>query len=209
MFKDRNDAGNKLAIELLNKNISSGLIMAIPRGGVVLAAAISKQLKLPMDVIIPKKIGAPFNPELAVGAVTQDGVVIYDNYILDMLGLQEDQMQNVVEEKINEIKRRMLLYRDSINYPNYTGKEIILVDDGVATGYTVLAAIKSLYHLFEPKRLLLAVPVGPPDVIQKLTKQVDEMLCLLEPKQFHSVGQYFDNFDQVEDENVIKLLQNQ
>jgi len=209
MFKDRNDAGDKLAIELLKKNISTGLIMAIPRGGVVLAAAISKQLKLPMDVIIPKKIGAPFNPELAVGAVTQEGMAIYDNYILDLLGLQEDQMQNIVEEKINEIKRRMLLYRDSTNYPDYTGKEIILVDDGVATGYTVLAAIKSLYHLFKPKRLLLAVPVGPPDVIQKLTKEVDEVVCLLEPEQFQSVGQYFDNFDQVEDESVIKLLKNE
>ena len=206
MFKDRQEAGEKLARELAGKNISDGVIMAIPRGGVVLAAVLAKNLKLPVDVIIPRKIGAPFNPEMAVGAVTQDGAVIYDHNILGLLGLREDDLQSTVEEQIKEIERRMMHYRGSTDYPNYTGKEIILVDDGVATGSTTIAAIKSLYNMFEPKRLILAVPVGPPEVMNKLKKEVDETICLIEPEFFNAVGQFYQNFEQVEDEEVIQLL---
>jgi len=206
VFKDRKEAGEKLARELADKNISDGVIMAIPRGGVVLAAVVAEKLELSVDVIIPRKIGAPFNPELAVGAVTQDGAVIYDHNILGLLGLREDDLQSAVEEQIKEIKRRMMHYRDSTDYPNYTGKEIILVDDGVATGSTTMAAIKSLYNLFEPKRLILAVPVGPPEVMEKLEKKVDDTVCLLKPEFFPAVGHFYKNFEQVKDKKVMQIL---
>jgi len=206
MFKNRQEAGLKLARELRNKGIVNGVIMAIPRGGIVVAAIIGKELNLPVDLIIPRKIGAPSNPEMAVGAVTQDGTSIYDYSILARLGLREEDLQETVEEQIREIKRRMISYRGSDSYPDYSGKEIILVDDGVATGSTVLAAIKSLYRLFKPRRLTLAVPVAPPDVIAKLSKEVDETVCLLEPEIFMFVGQFYDDFGQVEDDEVIELL---
>lgn len=206
MFKDRKQAGHKLAQEIKNKRITDGVVMAIPRGGVVPAAIIGKELNLPVDLIIPRKIGAPFNTEMALGAVTQDGTVIYDKSIMIRLGLREEDLQDEVEEQIKEIKRRMTSYRGSKKYPDYSGKEIILVDDGIATGSTVMAAIKSLYRLFSPKRLILAVPVAPPEVIAKLKREVDDIVCLLEPELFNSVGEFYDDFDQVEDNEVIKLL---
>lgn len=206
MFANRKEAGAKLAKELLKKNIKKGMIMAIPRGGVVVAAEIGKELNLPVDLIIPRKIGAPINPEMAVGAVTQDGTAIFDHNVLGKLGLKEKDLKDTVNEEIKEIKRRMIKYRGSEEYPDYSGKEIILVDDGVATGSTVLAAIKSLYKLFKPERLILAVPVAPPEVMARLKKEVDEAVCLVEPEIFYAVGQFYDDFRQVKDEEVIELL---
>lgn len=206
MFKNRIAAGLQLAGKLKNMNIKNGVVMAIPRGGVVLAAEIGRELDMPVDLIIPRKIGAPFNPEMAVGAVTQDGTVIYNRYLMEKTGLSEKDLQKTIDEQIKEIRRRMINYRGHDQYPDYSGRDIILVDDGIATGSTVLAAIRSINNIFKPGRLILAVPVAPPEVIRKLKNEVDDLICLLQPTAFISVGFFYEDFKQVEDSEVLELL---
>lgn len=206
MFADRKEAGAALAAELEKRGIENGVVMAIPRGGVVVGAEIARRLQLPLDLIIPRKIGAPQSPEMAVGAVTQDGTAIIDHSILKRLGLDENDLAGKIEQEVREIKRRMHKYRGSDDYPDHTGKEIILVDDGVATGSTVLAAIRSLYKLFQPSKLILAVPVAPPEVMARLREEVDEAVCLEEPEIFYAVGQFYQDFKQVSDREVTEII---
>lgn len=206
MFADRKEAGAALAAELEKRGIENGVVMAIPRGGVVVGAEIARRLQLPLDLIIPRKIGAPQSPEMAVGAVTQDGTAIIDHSILKRLGLDENDLAGKIEQEVREIKRRMHKYRGSGDYPDHTGKEIILVDDGVATGSTVLAAIRSLYKLFQPSKLILAVPVAPPEVMARLREEVDEAVCLEEPEIFYAVGQFYQDFKQVSDREVTEII---
>jgi len=206
MYKDRVDAGQVLARILKDKGLAGGVIMAIPRGGVVTAVQVSEALKLPLDIIIPRKIGAPFNPEVAIGAVTQDGTVFLteNKQLLQFAG--KGSIKDIVEQEINEIKRRMLEYRGNTNYPDYTGKTVIIIDDGIATGFTTRAAIMSIKKIFKPHRTILAVPVAPVEVIEKLGAEVDEIVCPLVPEPFYAVGQFYENFDQVTDEEVIQIL---
>ncbi len=206
MYKDRVDAGQVLARILKKKEIVDGIIMAIPRGGVVLADQVSKVLNLPLDIIIPRKIGASYNPEVAIGAVTQDGTVFLteNKQLLQFAG--KGSIKNIVEQELNEIKRRMLEYRGNTSYPDYTGKAVIIIDDGIATGFTTRAAIMSIKKIFKPHKTILAVPVAPVDVIEKLGAEVDEIVCPLVPEPFYAVGQFYENFDQVTDEEVIQIL---
>ncbi|TYO92744.1 phosphoribosyltransferase [Desulfallas thermosapovorans] len=184
IYKDRFEAGQVLARILKEKDIADGVIMAIPRGGVVVAALVSEALKLPLDIIIPRKIGAPRNPELAIGAVTQDGTVILteNEYLLQMAG--KEAINKIIEKEIHEIKRRMIMYRGNTDYPDYTGKIIIIVDDGIATGFTTRAAIMSIKKVMNPERTILAVPVAPAGAIQSLDEYVDEIICPLVPEPF-------------------------
>ncbi|AGL01075.1 phosphoribosyltransferase [Desulfoscipio gibsoniae] len=209
VYKDRADAGQVLACLLKEKEITDGIIMAIPRGGVVIAAQVSETLKLPLDIIIPRKIGAPFNQEVAIGAVTQDGTVILTENKHLMLLAGADDIDDIVQQEINEIKRRMIKYRGNTDYPDYTGKTVIIIDDGIATGFTTRAAIMSIKKVINPGRTILAVPVAPAEVIQTLCEDVDEIICPLVPELFYAVGQFYENFDQVSDEEVVKLLHNQ
>lgn len=206
IYKDRFKAGQVLARILKEKDIADGVIMAIPRGGVVVAAQVSEALKLPLDIIIPRKIGAPRNPEFAIGAVTQDGTVILaeNEYLLQMTG--KEAINKIIEKEIHEIKRRMIMYRGNVDYPDYTGKTIIIVDDGIATGFTTRAAVMSIKKVMNPERTILAVPVAPAGAIQSLDEYVDEIICPLVPEPFYAVGQFYENFDQVPDDMVIQLL---
>lgn len=205
LFRDRKEAGRKLAGKIKEKGILDGLIMAIPRGGVVVGAEIAGILGFDLDLIIPRKIGAPFNPELAVGAVTQDGTVLMNRSLLDRLGITEESLNPIVREQIAEINRRMTLYRGRTDYPDYDSEEIILVDDGIATGYTVMAALRSLKKMFPSSRIILAAPVAAPDTFRILEDQVDEAISLLLPDEFFAVGQFYYNFEQTTDDEV-KLL---
>ena len=206
IYKDRADAGRVLAREIKKKEITDGVVIAIPRGGVVTAAQAAEMLELPIDIIIPRKIGAPFNPEVAIGAVTQDGsVILTDNKHL-MQFINKDEIKEIAQKEINEIKRRMIKYRGDANYPNYIGKTVIIIDDGIATGFTTRAAIMSIKKILNPKKTILAVPVAPVEVIQTLSADVDEIICPLVPETFYAVGQFYKNFDQVSDEEVINLL---
>lgn len=207
LYKDRHEAGNRLAEELVKLNIEDALVIGIPRGGVVVAAGVAKKLGFPLDIIIPRKVGAPFNPEVAVGAVTQDGTVILNHMVMDLYNINREEIGGLVNEQVAEIKRRMIKYRGRDDYPYNKGKTILLVDDGIATGFTVKAAIASIKNIFAPKKIILAVPVAPPDMVRTLAEDVDEILCPLVPDNFYAVGQFYDNFEQTGDEEVKELLE--
>lgn len=208
VFQNRAEAGRKLAAALKagGQSYRGGVVLAVPRGGVVVGAQVARALGLALDLVIPRKIGAPHNPEAAIGAVAQDGTVILDRHILGVLKLREEDLQENIAREIAEIRRRMKRYRGKEDYPSYDGKKIILVDDGVATGYTVLAAIRFLKNMFSPEELVLAVPVAPPDTLEMMKREVDRVVCLLTPANFYAVGQFYVNFEQTTDEEVIGLL---
>lgn len=207
IFKDRVDAGKKLAEALKLWDFSGGIVLAIPRGGVVVGAEVARALKVGLDLIIPRKIGSPQNPEVAVGAVTQDGTTIFNDFLLSKLGLIPRELSDSVRCEMAEIKRRMEVYRNNPEYPVLSGRRVIVVDDGVATGYTMLAALRSVKK-FEPLEVTLAIPVAPPNVLALLKDEVDRAVCLLTPENFYAVGQFYLDFDQTSDDEVIKLLKN-
>jgi len=206
LYKDRLEAGNRLAEILIKSNIKDALVLGIPRGGVVVAAGVAKKLGFPLDIIIPRKVGAPFNPEVAVGAVTQDGAVFLNHMVMDVYNISREDISGLVNDQVAEIKRRMIKYRGRDDYPYNKGKTILLVDDGIATGFTVKAAIASIKNIFAPKKLILAVPVAPPDMVKTLAEEVDELVCPLVPDNFYAVGQFYHNFEQTGDEEVKELL---
>lgn len=205
LFEDREEAGRLLADRLASEDLPNGLVLGVPRGGVVVAAVVARELALPLDIIVPRKIGAPTNPELAVGAVTQDGTVIYNSVLLQRLRLDERDLERQVELEIEEIERRMMLYRGSRVPPDCVGRTIILVDDGIATGYTVLAALRSLQQA-GPRKVVLAVPVAPSETLDRLKPEVDRVICLESPPDFYAVGQFYLHFGQTSDREVIALL---
>ncbi|MCD5406362.1 MAG: phosphoribosyltransferase [Desulfotomaculum sp.] len=208
MYINRLDAGQKLAEILSKSNYDNGLVVAIPRGGVVPAWQIAKKLKLPLDIIIPRKIGAPHNPELAVGAVTQDGGVLLDWDLLQKLQLTENKLKPQIDKALIEVRERLKKYRGDRLLPDFSNRDVIICDDGIATGSTIKAAIKSI-KAASPKRTILAVPVAPRDTLETLTKEVDQIVCPLSPEFFMAVGQFYQDFDQVEDEEMIRLLKEQ
>ncbi len=205
IFEDRIDAGNQLAEKLADIAQKDGMVLAIPRGGVVVGAEIAKKLYLELDIIIPRKIGSPWNPEVAVGAVTQDGTTILDHRLIERIGVSEFELKNIIALEINEIRRRMLVYIGNESSRNYKGRQLIVVDDGVATGYTMLAALRSARN-FQPGELVLSVPVAPLDVLAMLEKEVDRVVCLYTPETFYGVGQFYRRFEQTSDEEVINIL---
>lgn len=206
MFKDRVAAGESLATQLNKSTFQRPLVLGIPRGGVVVAFEIARKLEIPLDVIVSRKIGAPGNPELAVGAVTQDGTAIFNEKLLQRIGLRPEGLDSQVQQVRQEIDRRMTSYRGAVALPELEGRDVILVDDGIATGYTVLAALRSMQKQ-SPRRIVLAVPVAPPDALERMRPEVDEILCLAAPAHFYAVGQFYQNFAQTTDQEVIELLQ--
>lgn len=205
-YKNRWEAGDKLAGHISKKGIHDAIVIGIPRGGVVVAARVSEKLGFPLDIIIPRKIPAPFNPEFAVGAVTQDGTTLLNRLAMNMYNITEKDLEESIHKQVKEIKRRMTEYRGNADYPQYKGKTIILVDDGIATGFTVKAAIKSIKKMFAPSKLILAVPVAPPEAIENIAPEVDEIVCPLKPDNFYAVGQFYESFEQILDEEVRSLL---
>lgn len=205
IFKDRVDAGRQLAEALEVRAERGGLVLAIPRGGAVVGAEIARKLGLELDLIIPRKIGSPQNPEVAIGAVTQDGSTILNEHLVEMLGITENELDEAISREIKEIKRRTSLYRGVEEHKDMAGRQVIVVDDGVATGYTMFACLRSARKL-HPKELLLAVPVAPSDTLALLKKEVDCAVCLRVPADFYAVGQFYIRFDQTSDEEVIKII---
>jgi putative phosphoribosyl transferase len=204
-FTDRVDAGKRLASSLKNFSGKKGIVLAIPRGGVVVGYEIAKVLNLPLDVIIPRKIGAPDNPELAIGAIAEDGTAILDNRLIAYLGVSEEYIKEETERQIKEIERRLKLYRHDTSYPNLKGLDVIVVDDGIATGSTMKAALASVKNRGAVS-VTVAVPVGPPSTIEELNEIADRVVCLYTPEYFQAIGEFYSNFSQTEDEEVIKLL---
>lgn len=205
MFRDRVEAGRKLAEKLEGTVESSGLVLAIPRGGVVVGAEIARRLGLDLDLIIPRKIGSPQNPEVAIGAVTQDGSTILNTRLIEKLGITDLELQEAITRETMEIIRRVALYGGGWEQKDCSSRQIVVVDDGVATGFTMLACLRSARNL-HPRELILAVPVAPPDTLGLLQKEVDRAVCLLTPDSFYAVGQFYENFDQTSDEEVVKIM---
>lgn len=208
-FHDRHEAGQLLAEELAPLRGQKDLIvLGIPRGGVVVAYEVAKALQAPLDVYITRKIGAPYNPELAIGAVASDGTVVLDHNLIARVGASDDYLQAETERQRREIERRLAAYRGSRSELDLEGKTVILVDDGIATGATVLASLRAIKQ-HKPAQLILAVPVGPADTLHLLSQEADRVVCLYTPEIFWAVGAFYAVFDQTSDAEVIQLLQEQ
>jgi len=205
-FRDRREAGRLLAERLGFLRGREGLlVLGIPRGGVVVAAQVAQALGAPLDVFIARKLGAPHNPELAVGAVASSGEVVVDEHLIAALGVPQSYVDAEIERQRTEIQRRLDVYRGDRPAPDFRDKTVILTDDGVATGATMRAAIQALKST-ELKELIVALPVGPPDTVQELADMVDRMICLHTPAIFWAVGAFYIDFGQTSDAEVTQLL---
>lgn len=204
-FRNREEAAKRLAKELLEYRGKNPVVLAIPRGGIIIAYEVAKALNAPLDLIIPRKIGAPGNPELAIGAVTEDGTTILNQRLVAELGISKDYIELEKEDQIQEIKRRIKVYRGDAPPQSLEGKTVIVVDDGIATGATMKAAIHSIRKQ-SPSTIVVATPVGPPDTIEELRREVNELVCLVVFEPFFAIGQFYEDFSQVSDEEVIRLL---
>lgn len=204
LFQNRADAGHQLAQKLKHYSAEKPIILALPRGGVPVGYEIAQALKAPLEVLIVRKIGLPWNPELGVGAVAP-GVKILDKEMLYQFGVTTAEIEKIIEEEQKEVERRQELYQQYEDLQKITGKTVILVDDGVATGVTVRAAIQAIKNL-TPSKIILAIPVGAAETIQQLSLLVDDLICLEVPSFFQAVGGFYWNFAQVTDDEVITLL---
>lgn len=204
-FKNREEAGKTLAKALLEYKGKNPLVLAIPRGGVVIAYEVAKALSAPLDLIIPRKIGAPGNPELAIGAVTEDGTTVLNQSVVESLMVSKEYIELAKEEQIKEIKRRVKVYRGGSAPHDLEGKTVILVDDGIATGATVKAAINSIRKK-RPRTIVVASPVGPPETVEELKKYADKIVCPVVYEPFFAIGQFYEDFSQVSDEEVTRLM---
>ena len=206
LFDDRADAGRQLAQSLAQwRERADVIVLGIPRGGVIVAAEIARDLSAPLDVIICHKLGAPGNSELAIGAVAADGTLYLNDEIVEELRIPHSFIERERHEQLREIKRREELYRQGRPPRAVEGQVVILVDDGIATGATTIAALRALRHQ-HPARLVLAVPVAPAVMAQPLAAECDEIVILSMPESFAAVGWFYDHFDQVTDEQVVEAL---
>ena len=207
MFKNRQAAGEKLIPQLEKyRNNHQAIILGLPRGGVVTASVIAQELKLPLDLIVPRKIGAPGNPELAIGAITEDGEGIFDESLITAYQISQKYIDQEVEKEKQEAKRRLKAYRAGRKPLDLKNKIAILVDDGVATGATMRAAIKSAKKKGALK-VVVAIPVIAAEALIILKKESNEVIYLDAPAWFGAVGEFYEDFSQVEDEEVVKRLQ--
>lgn len=179
--------------------------MALPRGGVPIGIEVSRILSLPLEVLVIRKIGAPSNPEFGVGAVTEGGYFWVDQESVAYIRATKEQIQNIVSRESEEVKRRTQLYRHGRARRSVRGTTVILVDDGLATGVTARVAARYL-KTQGAKRVILAVPVAPIESIARVTSDIDEVICLETPTEFNCVADYYSNFDQVPDNEVVKIL---
>lgn len=204
-FEDRRHAGACLAGELGGYRGREPLILAVPRGGVAVAVPIWRRLGGKLDLIMARKIGAPLQPELAIGAVTGEGRVMLNEALIAGMRLPDGYLEGAAAREQAEIARRLELYRGRRPPPVMGKRPVIVVDDGVATGFTLLAALKGIRR-GRPDRLILAVPVGPPEALDRLRREVDELYCLQAPADFAAVGQFYRDFRQIGDDEVIAAL---
>ena len=206
LFRDRSDAGKKLAQRLLKyKDKPETIVLGLPRGGVVTGYEVAKLLDLPLDIVVPRKVGFPDNPELALAAIAEDGSIIINDQLMNDLGLQLNDLQDLIAKEKKEAARRMKLYRAGRPPLELAGKKVILVDDGVATGATMRAAISSVRSR-GARSIIVAIPVAPSEVLDEIRSEVDDLICLLVPDQFFGVGGFYESFPQTEDQEVIDLM---
>jgi putative phosphoribosyl transferase len=205
-FSNRRDAGAKLAEKLLPyAGRSDVVVLALPRGGVPVAYEVAVALRAPLDVFEVRKLGVPSHDELAMGAIASGGAYWLNNNVIDALNIPREAILRVVAQEQQELERREKVYRDNRPRPEVKGKIVLLIDDGLATGASMLAAIAALRRK-EPERIVVAVPVAPPDTCAALRERADDVVCLLTPEPFGGVGVWYDNFAQLSDDDVCTLL---
>lgn len=206
IFRNREEAGRRLVEQLTHYHEHpAGLILALPRGGVAVGYQLSLGLHLPLDVFIARKLGAPDNPEYALGAVGETGTVYMNPEAMAAFRLSEEGIKQLVQAQQEEIIRRQALYRQDRRLPVLTDRTVILVDDGIATGSTFFASVQSIRNL-KPQRLIGAIPVGPIETIREARAQVDELVVLATPDPFWAVGNHYVDFAQVDDRDVVEYL---
>jgi predicted phosphoribosyltransferase len=206
IFRDRRDAGRRLAAELTNyADQNDVLVLALPRGGVPVAYEVARALHAPLDVFMVRKLGVPGYEELAMGAIATGGVRVLDEELVRMLHLPRDVIERVTAIEMTELERRERQYRGDRPAPDVRGRTVILIDDGLATGSTMRAAIAALKKE-GAKRIVVAVPVAPPETCEALRAEVDDVVCAVTPEPFRAVGLWYGDFSQTTDEEVRDLL---
>jgi putative phosphoribosyl transferase len=206
VFQNRVEAGKRLAEALATLGLSRPIVLAIPRGGVVVGEEVARELGAVLDIVVTRKIEAPGEPEYALGAVTQEGEAIIDRQAAESLGASASYLDAQVEKKRREVKERMEKFRGGTEYPDLRGRTVIIVDDGIATGSSVGAAVMSVKKK-GPKEVVVGVPVAPRDAVETLEQDVDKVVCLETPGPFLAIGEFYRDFEQVSDEEVVRVLQ--
>ncbi len=205
VYDDRGHAGRALAAELERYRGPETLVLAVPRGGVTVGAEVADALGAELDVIVARKLGTPYNPELAMGAVAGDGVPFVDRRLAARLGITDDRIAEEATRQAEEVRRREAAYRGDRPEPDVAGRTVVVVDDGVATGATLRVALQAVRRR-NPGRLVCAVPVGPADTLDRLAAECDEVVCPLRPRHFMAVGEWYRDFRQVGDDEVRRVL---
>lgn len=207
MFRNRSEAGRKLAEKLsLYKGQGDVVVLALPRGGVPVGYEIATYLGVPMDVLVARKLGAPGQPELGIGAIAPGGIRVLDDRLIRLLGVSKEYIEKVSQEEAQELQRRTQEYRDGRPDIPLEGKTVIIVDDGLATGVTARAAVESVRRR-NPKKIILAIPVCASQAIPFMRSLVDELVCLLTPSELGAVGLWYSDFRQISDEEVKRLIE--
>jgi putative phosphoribosyl transferase len=206
-FQDRSDAGRRLAKALASYKKRHPIVLALPRGGVPVAAEVAAALDAPLDLILVRKIGVPTQPELAMGAVVDGAapIVVRNDEVIELSGTTSDEFEATCARELEEIERRRQLYLGDRARAEIAGQVVIVVDDGIATGATTRAALQAIRNR-KPKELVLAVPVAPPDTIAQLRGEVDALICLETPELFGAIGYFYRDFRQVSDQEVMAIL---
>lgn len=207
-FDDRIDAGEQLAETLAARGVDPDLVLAIPRGGLPLGRAVADALDTPLDIVVASKIGAPRNPEFAIGAVGSDGGVWLDDDAIEQFDIDDAYIEQERAREADYAREKAERYRGSPTPPNLDGKVVVVVDDGTATGSTATAALR-LVQDAGADRVVLALPVGPPETVESLRTEADEVICLRTPEHFGAVGQFYARFEQVSDEAAMTYLDNE
>jgi putative phosphoribosyl transferase len=205
-FSDRSDAGRQLAERLITLAPESPVVVALPRGGVPVAKEVADALGAPLEILAVRKLGAPHNPEYGFGAVAEDGTCVIDAEAVAVLRIDNGELRAIVEREAAELARRVRTYRGDRPPLDLEGRTVIVVDDGVATGVTDTAALRSVRRR-SPRRVILAVPVCSPDALERLRAEADDAVCLRVPRMLRGVGQWYRDFSQVSDEEVLDALQ--
>ncbi|GGA66953.1 phosphoribosyltransferase [Edaphobacter acidisoli] len=206
MFRDRRHAGERLA-RLLESHHGQPqtIVLALPRGGVPVAAAAARELQLPLDILPAHKLGAPSQPEFAIGAIAGDGVLVLNDRAIAHMNISEDTLNEAIAREREELHRRERLYRDNRPPLSLAEWTTILVDDGLATGYTMLAAIRAIREQ-KPAKIVVAVPVAPPSTLDRMAEEADEIVCVHSAEDLFAVGQFYSDFSQISDEEVQTIM---
>jgi putative phosphoribosyl transferase len=205
-FKDRLDAGRKLAKKLSKyANRSDILILGLPRGGVPVAFEVAKELNVKMDVFVVRKLGVPGNEELAMGAIASDNIIVLNEDVVRSFQISKQVIDAVAARELRELERRERIFRGKRPKPNISGSTVILIDDGLATGATMSAAVSAV-KTRNPTKIVIAVPTGAPDTCRSFEGKVDEIICVATPEPFYGVGAWYEDFSQTTDEEVCEFL---